>query len=497
MKKRRLLALTIALVLALGLCPAAFAAGADLAPTQVPSQDPGAIATESAPLSFADCRYSLKDRIPVGSKNMKPVRALKDANNKVLKEGKGYRVEYFRADPYGDLTKRMKSAPIKPGRYIAMLYPTDTGKYSGMLGLYYQVVGKDFVEHPFTDKQKAAVTPSVSEGDYRMLYDSQTPWTHYVKAGTKQHAVWVAAGLIDNLAYFGDSSVWFFLQDPNKGAYIISNNEQSLKYGYTQVGLTYNMPLCVAVAEASYTLNTLADTVSNKSGRDVSAKKTWASPQSYNTLKSAIANAEKIGTKKGASKAKVKSATAKLNKALKGFKPKPGKKGQKRNLKKAKVENLQSNTYSGGSIAQYPTVTWGKERLVPGKHYTVSYKYGKKTVKARGMKAVGTYKAIITGKGTCTGKVTKSFKILKTPLNRWPVSMRGISTQKLKKEGVAVKPKVTVMFYHSGYQKTVNLKQGRDYTVTYRNNTKRGQAKAILTGKGNYTGTCTIQFTIE
>ena len=493
MKKRKLLVLAIALVLALCMCPMAFAASSDLATTQ----GIDSLNAESSVLSFSDCTYSAKTRIPVGSENMKPIKVLKDANNKVLKEGKDYRVEYYRADAYGDLTARLKSVPAKPGRYFVLLQPVNTKKYVGVLGLFYQVTGKDFVEHPFTEKQKAQVTAPVSTGDYHMLYDSRQIWTHYVKAGTKEYKAWLARGLFDQQAGFNDDSIWFFLQDPNDGKYIISGSESALRYGYTQVGLTYSMPLCVAAAEASYTLNKLADTVSSKGGRDVSAKKTWVTPEAYKALKSAIATAEKVGTKEGASKTKVKSATAKLNKALKGFKPKVGKKGQKRNLRKARVEDLQSSTYRAVPIKQYPTVFWGKEKLEPGKHYTISYKYGNKTVKANKMTAVGTYKAIITGRGTCTGKVAKTFKILRAPINRYPVSVVGIATQKLKAKGAAVKTKVTVLFYHTGLGKTINLKEGRDYTVTYRNNAKRGNAKAIVRGKGNFTSTCTIPFTIE
>jgi hypothetical protein len=44
--------------------------------------------------------------------------------------------------------------------------------------------------------------------------------------------------------------------------------------------------------------------------------------------------------------------------------------------------------------------------------------------------------------------------------------------------------------------KGMTLVKGRDYTVTYTNNTKLGVATATITGKGNYTGTRTLNFSI-
>ena len=44
------------------------------------------------------------------------------------------------------------------------------------------------------------------------------------------------------------------------------------------------------------------------------------------------------------------------------------------------------------------------------------------------------------------------------------------------------------------YRKT--LVAGTDYTVTYKNNVKVGTATVVITGKGNFTGTKTITFTI-
>ena len=66
-----------------------------------------------------------------------------------------------------------------------------------------------------------------------------------------------------------------------------------------------------------------------------------------------------------------------------------------------------------------------------------------------------------------------------------------VKAQKLKKAGKAVKPKVTIKYNGK------KLKAGRDYTVTYKNNKKKGTAKIIVKGKGNFKGTKTIKFKIK
>jgi hypothetical protein len=41
------------------------------------------------------------------------------------------------------------------------------------------------------------------------------------------------------------------------------------------------------------------------------------------------------------------------------------------------------------------------------------------------------------------------------------------------------------------------LKEGTDYSVEYKNNTKAGKASVIISGEGSYTGSVTKQFTIK
>ncbi len=58
-------------------------------------------------------------------------------------------------------------------------------------------------------------------------------------------------------------------------------------------------------------------------------------------------------------------------------------------------------------------------------------------------------------------------------------------------EGVAIEPSFTV----TDGNKT--LVKGRDYTVTFTNNTDAGRAEIVITGAGNYSGELTKAFTIE
>lgn len=65
-----------------------------------------------------------------------------------------------------------------------------------------------------------------------------------------------------------------------------------------------------------------------------------------------------------------------------------------------------------------------------------------------------------------------------------------IKTQKYKK-GKACKPKIKVTYNGK------KLKKNKDYTVTYKNNKKKGTAKIIIKGKGKYNNKKVIKFKIK
>ena len=99
----------------------------------------------------------------------------------------------------------------------------------------------------------------------------------------------------------------------------------------------------------------------------------------------------------------------------------------------------------------------------------------------------GTYYAAAEGKGICGGTVKKAFSIK-------PASAAGAAITGIRDEmyaGAAVEPQPVV-----SVGGTV-LTPGRDYTVSYKNNTAAGTAAVLITGKGNYTGTAEKSFLIR
>ena len=88
--------------------------------------------------------------------------------------------------------------------------------------------------------------------------------------------------------------------------------------------------------------------------------------------------------------------------------------------------------------------------------------------------------------GSASGKLSASRKFTVTK----PLSGCTVKISDRTYTGEALKPAPTVK------DGTAVLKKGTDYTVTYQNNTKAGTAKAVIKGKGSYTGTKTVTFTI-
>ncbi|MDO4503058.1 MAG: protein kinase [Coriobacteriia bacterium] len=101
--------------------------------------------------------------------------------------------------------------------------------------------------------------------------------------------------------------------------------------------------------------------------------------------------------------------------------------------------------------------------------------------------AVGTATVTVSGKGDYTGTQKATVEISPAPLDKALVQ---VDKPQYESTGKAVKPKVTVTL---GKQ---TLKEGRDYTVTYRNNTAAGAAQVLVQGEGNYDGTASGAFVI-
>jgi hypothetical protein len=142
---------------------------------------------------------------------------------------------------------------------------------------------------------------------------------------------------------------------------------------------------------------------------------------------------------------------------------------------------LSTTSYPYDGTAKKPSVTvkTGSKTLVNGTDYTVSYSSNTN---------VGTAKVVITGKGNYTGTLVKSFTIQAKSIADLSATLSATS---YTYDGKAKKPTVTLK---SGSKTLAN---GTDYTVSYSSNTKVGKATVKLTGKGSYTGTKTLTFSIN
>ena len=156
-------------------------------------------------------------------------------------------------------------------------------------------------------------------------------------------------------------------------------------------------------------------------------------------------------------------------------------------LPKAITQLEGKNVTAGNQVyngaAQKPAVVKdGTKTLAEGTDYTISYKDNKN---------VGTATVTVKGKGAYSGTVTKTFKI--TPASVKEATVSGITAKTYT--SAAVKPAPVVKMTLNG--KTVTLKSGTDYTVTYKNNTKVGTATVTITGKGNFKDAIKKNFEIK
>ena len=128
--------------------------------------------------------------------------------------------------------------------------------------------------------------------------------------------------------------------------------------------------------------------------------------------------------------------------------------------------------------AEVASVTAGT-LVVPEDSYEVS---GNKATN------VGTYTVTVTGKGNFKGTATAQFSIVADNANTFALTL---NPTEFVYDGQEKKPAVTVK---DG--ETV-LVENTDYTLAYANNVNAGTATVTATGKGNYSGTKTAEFTIK
>jgi len=156
--------------------------------------------------------------------------------------------------------------------------------------------------------------------------------------------------------------------------------------------------------------------------------------------------------------------------------------------------------YNGKNLVQSDvTVKEGSAVLECGKHYTVSYKNNRKK---------GTAVMTFTGNPYYgySSSFKKTFKITAAPLDIKTLSVTATDYAvtsdggNIRLEGsiaytkAGAKPSGKIML--KGESGTV-LKQGTDYTVSYKIPKTTGDASMIIKGKGNYGGSLTIYYMVE
>lgn len=144
----------------------------------------------------------------------------------------------------------------------------------------------------------------------------------------------------------------------------------------------------------------------------------------------------------------------------------------------ATVDAISSQSYTGAAISPAVTVKDGSKTLKQGTDYTVAYS---------GNTNVGTATVTITGIGNYDKTKTASFKIIPKPVSE--LSVGAISNQTYT--GSALTPAPVIK------NGTITIKKDTDYTLSYSKNINAGIATIKVTGKGNYSGTRDINFTIK
>lgn len=132
--------------------------------------------------------------------------------------------------------------------------------------------------------------------------------------------------------------------------------------------------------------------------------------------------------------------------------------------------------YTGSKIVPGILVELDGNELIPDTDYTYSLKNNKNA---------GEASLTITGIGLYCGEVSTAFTIAPAPIK----SAGSLKTATYTGERIRQYPVVKAL--------GKELTEGRDYTLTFKNNKRVGRASAVIKGTGNYTGTLTRHFKIR
>lgn len=151
-------------------------------------------------------------------------------------------------------------------------------------------------------------------------------------------------------------------------------------------------------------------------------------------------------------------------------------------ISKAQIK-INACTYNGQKQQPAVTVTLNGKTLKKGTDFTLSY--------SNNIQASSNAKVVITGKGKYNGTRTVKFKIQRCPIDNEHIQC-DLKTRDYVYGGGEKKP--IVILFHNGSRMTEGKKH--DYTFQYKNNVQPGVASVVISGRGNYTGTRTVTFTI-
>ena len=147
--------------------------------------------------------------------------------------------------------------------------------------------------------------------------------------------------------------------------------------------------------------------------------------------------------------------------------------------KSISIANIYNKQYTGKGITQNPKIIYDNSyTLKEGTDYTVSYSNNIN---------VGLATIIIKGMGNYKGTIEKRFQIT-------PISLNDCSISEIYNKtytGNEIRQNIKVAYG------SIVLKEGTDYTLTYKNNINVGTAEIIIVAKGNYTGTIIKTFIIN
>ena len=138
---------------------------------------------------------------------------------------------------------------------------------------------------------------------------------------------------------------------------------------------------------------------------------------------------------------------------------------------------IASQYYTGSQIKPVPKIKNGTTTLKNGTDFTLTYQNNVNK---------GTAKVYIKGKGNYIGSCSLTFSITARPVSTLKITVPSVTYN-----GKAQKPAVTVKY--NNYK----FKNGTDYTLSYRNNTKIGTATVTVKGKGKLSGTRSVTFKIN